>query len=171
MGDDELSEIATPSGSVRQFCEQTYVPLHLISYWQEPGTTLPRLTIAIVLPSGAGPGYFKYWVIEEGNVLELTVDWSQPLIDISCMHKKWLVRPGSTFNTFHPKYFGFEAALRKLRQTMSSTVSSVARIGLSITVQTYIEVQDKHNLAWLDNTTRMVYEYSVIKETSEFEEY
>lgn len=73
------------------------------------------------------------------------------------MHKKWLVRPGSTFNKVDPKYLGFEASLRKLRQSMSSTVSHVARIGLLITMKTYIEVKDKNKLAWLDNTTRMLH--------------
>lgn len=60
----------------------------MISHWQEPGTTIPRLTVAIVLPSGVGAGDFKYRVVEEGNVLELTVDWPKPLVDITCMHKK-----------------------------------------------------------------------------------
>ena len=45
MADDALSEIATPSGIVRQFCKQTYVTIHLISHWQEPGTESQRLTI------------------------------------------------------------------------------------------------------------------------------
>lgn len=90
------------------------------------------------------------------------------------------MRPGSSFTNYHPKFLGFEVTLRKMRDNMSSTVTSVARIGLPITVQSFIEHQNKHNLAWLDNNTKMVYidlkgtvndDYSVIKDTADFEEF
>lgn len=147
----------------------------MISQWQEPGTTAQRVTVAVVLPSGATSGDFKVRVIEDGDMLEVTVNWPRPLVDISYMHKKWLLQD-PTFTTHHPKFIGFESSLRKLRESVSINVSSVARIRLPITVQPTIV--DSFNLGWKDDTCRMVYvdlkaieeDYAVMNDTKEFEE-
>lgn len=36
-----------------------FQPLHIISSWEEHGTTTKRLTLAILLPSGVCPGQFS----------------------------------------------------------------------------------------------------------------
>ena len=81
--------------------DQTFIPLYLMSEWQEPRTTLQRLSVAIILPSGIGPGQFKLKIVDEGDCLELTVDWQTPLIDISIMHKKGLA---TGLSDVHPKH-------------------------------------------------------------------
>jgi len=64
------------------------MPLYMLYVWQEPGTTAKRISVAIILPSGVDSGGFQVRVIEDGDVLQLTVDWPRPLVDISFMHKK-----------------------------------------------------------------------------------
>lgn len=174
--DDDLSEIisVTPTKSSIQE-SNTFHPLHLISIWQEPSTTAKRITVSIILPSGVNAGDFTIRIIEDGDVLELTVDWPKPLVDISFMHKKWLQDYASNFTDFHPKFLGFEASLRKLRENLSDKVVSVARIGLPFSVQSHIE--SKHNIGFRDDTSRLVYvdlkaveeKYAIVNDVSEFE--
>lgn len=136
----------------RTITDCTFAPLYLISQWQEPGTTTARLTVAIILPSVIGADDFKLRVIEDGDILELTVDWPRPLVGISFMHKKWMLLSDSgksSFTNYHPKFLGFEGTLRQLRSNMNDNVTSVARIPLPISVQT--QIKDLHNIAWKDD--------------------
>lgn len=173
--DDGLYEVSPDPAGTRQQCDPLFVPLHMISQWQEPQTTAQRVTVAVVLPSGIYSGDFKFRVVDDGDVLEFTVNWPKPLIDISYMHKKWLVQ-NISFTNHHPKFLGFESSLRKLRSNVLSNVSSVARIGLPITVQSTVD--QSYNLAWKDDACRMVYidlkaveeDYAVQNNISIFEE-
>ena len=156
--------------------EHTFIPLHMCSVWQEPGTTLQRITVAIILPSGVGAEEFKVRVIEDGDVLELTVrdGRSLSLISSSCTKNGW-IEGGSSFTDFHPKFLGFEATLRRMRENLSSEVSSVARIGLPFTVQSHID--DVQPIGWIGHHDRMIYvdlkavadDYSTVKNTTSFE--
>ena len=171
-----MAEIEVSSVPNKITPEKSFVPLYLISQWQEPETTTQRVTVAIILPSGIQAGSFKTRVIEEGDVLEMTVDWPRPLVDIEFMHRKWINNCSENgFTTYHPKFLGFEATLRQMCENRSDTVRSVARIGLPITVQAHIT--DTNNIEFHDDTSRMVYidlkaieeDYAVVKNTSEFE--
>ena len=135
-----------------------------------------RITAAVVLPSGVESGDFSICVAPGGMSLEITVEWPEPLVDLTIMHRKWL-SGGSTgdFQVFHPKYTGFEHALKNVRDRSSDTVVSVARIPLPFPVQTHID--SKFNLAWRESSTKMVYiemkafaeQYSVVNDEDEFE--
>lgn len=143
-----------------------------MSEWQEPRTTTMRLSFAIVLPSGITG--FKVRVIEEGDCLELTVDWPKPLTDINMMHRKWLVND-SEFTDVHPKILGFEAALKNLRENCTESVHSTAQIGLPFSVESHID--GKYNIGWREDSTRMLYvdlkatvdEYAAVNDLDEFE--
>lgn len=175
LDEEDLQEINPDDSSAKTPTPNTFHPLHLLSVWQEPGTTAKRLAVAILLPSGVGAGDFTVRVIEDGDVLEISVDWPKPLVEISFMHKKWLLMDDSRFTDFHPKYLGFEVSLRGLRENINDKVTSTARIGLPFSVQSHID--SKHNLAYKDNNSRLVYvdlkaadeSYALLNDISEFE--
>lgn len=135
-----------------------------------------RKTIAILLPSGVGAGDFTVRVVEGGNQLELTVFCPPALIDLRVMHRKWLL-PGSRagFQVYHPKFIGFETALKNLRSRNIDKIESTAFIALPFQVQSHLE--SKFNLAWSDNNSKMLYVdlkafievYAVAKDDEEFE--
>lgn len=166
-------EVVSPSKS--------FMPLALVSEWEEALTTTPMISVAIILPSGVGVGDFMLRVIEDGDVLELTVKWPAPMVDIELMHVKWLKngedgKPISTDITrHHPKILGFQKKLRMVRQHFENTPESIARFGLPFTVQSHINAQ--YNLGWASNATRMVYvdlrsvnnNYAAVKNSTEFE--
>lgn len=57
-------------------CQAEYLSfrlLHLPSVWKGPGTTTKRISVAILLPSGIGPGDFTVRVLDGGLVLEVSV--------------------------------------------------------------------------------------------------
>ena len=146
-----------------------------MSLWQEPGTTTKRITVAIILPSGVGSGDFRVRIIESGDVLEMVIYWLKPLTDIHYMHKKWLSDQDSSFSDFHPKFLGFESALRDMREDTYSKVSSTARIGLPFTVQSHIVSisnicfsNDGSNMTYID-LRAIVEEYATLKNTNSFE--
>lgn len=45
-----------------------FCPLHIITFWTEPGTTNRCITVAIVLRSGIGPGNVSSKVLEGGRI-------------------------------------------------------------------------------------------------------
>lgn len=153
-----------------------FAPLHLKSVWTEPGTTTKMVTVAIVIPSGAQG--FSVRVLEGGRMLEFSVKWPEPLFNLTVMHRKWL-RSGSSdrMEEYHPKFLGFEASLKQFRNRADAEIESQSRIALPFPVQTHIA--HKSNLAWTDNSTRMVYvdlkayedEYSLQQNENSFEIY
>jgi len=88
--------------------------------------------------------------------LELTIIWPKVLVDIELMHRRWL-KAGvvDSLSIYHPKFMGFERALRKLRGRPSDDVVSVTRVVLPFPVQTHVE--SKSNLVWSDSDAKMVY--------------
>ena len=150
-----------------------YSSLCLISTWREEKTMIKRVTVAIVLPSGVGRGQFSIRVAEGGRHLELMVRWPRPLINISLMHKKFLISTGETYTDYHPEFLGFMDALRKLRARAADWVETTTRIHLPFVVESHFK---KENLAWKDDETKMVYvrlkafveEYAVENDTDNF---
>lgn len=155
--------------------ENMFFPLNPLSVWQEPSKTVRRITVAIVLSSGVHAGYFTVRVVDDGDVLQQSVDSPRPLIDISFIHKKWLALYDSTFTEFHPKFLGFEATLRNLTKNLTYKLVSVARIGLLFSVQSHID--RKSNIGYIDDSTRLLYvdlkatedKYAYVNEKSDFE--
>lgn len=154
--DTESDSDTTLTGSALQGDHLSFKPLHLVSTWVEPLTTTKRLSLAIVLPSGIGPGQLSVRVAEGGQWVELTVAWPDQLVKPEVMHKKWL-DPTSTerFESCHPKCIGFENALKKLRARSLDQFESAARIPLPFPAQSHIH--GKHNLAWRSNGVRMLH--------------
>ncbi len=56
---------------------------------------------------------------------------------------------------YHPKFLGFEHALREKRERNSDAVKSTAFIPLPFPVQTHLDA--KYNLGWARNSSRVVY--------------
>ena len=114
--------------------------------------------------------------MEGGREFELSVIWPKPMIDLYIMHKKWLTA-GSTdrIERYHPKFIGFENALKIHRKKSSDSVESLARIALPFPVQTHIE--KRYNLGWKDDCTRMLYvdlkayeqSYAILQDENSFE--
>jgi len=161
--------------------DSVFKPLYLIGEWEEPGTKTKRLTVAIVLPSGVNKSDFTIQVLDAGLLLQLTVKWPVPLVDLELLHQKWLrpvdkesVQP---FTMYHPKVLAFENALKTKRQRAADDVVSTAKIILPFAVQTHIE--SKTNLGFKDSGTKVVYielkamaeNYAVANDNADFEEY
>lgn len=151
-------------------------PLHLTSYWVEPGTTNRMVSVAIVLPSGVGPEDFSVRVVEGGRELELKVEWPVPLVNLEMLHKKWTdSNKPDRMEKYHPKFLGFEACLKKFRQHSRHIVESIARFALPFPVQTHIVNQ--YPLGWLQSACRMIYvdlkayeeEYALERNENSFE--
>lgn len=56
----------------------------------EARKTTKHITVAIVLPCYINAGDFTVRIIEAGDVLEITVEWARPLMDISFLPDKWI---------------------------------------------------------------------------------
>lgn len=88
-------------------------------------------------------------------MLELTVKWPKPLVDIDLINIKWLKIGGdskttSNESTPHPrKTLGFLKKVRMLRQDFENTPESVARFGLLISVQS--QIVHRYNLTSSNN--------------------
>lgn len=130
--------------------------MHIFSSWVEPNTTTKRLTVAVLLPSGVGPGQFSIRVAEDGGALEFTMIWPDPFINMSILHRKWLQsQSDDRIEGYHPKLIGFEHHLKSFRSRSSDIVESTARIVLLFQVQS--NISQKFNLAWSENSARVVY--------------
>ncbi|KAI0565751.1 hypothetical protein FGB62_15g04 [Gracilaria domingensis] len=132
-----------------------FKPLFLLSVWTDTKSLRKKLNVAVTLPSGIGKSSFGVYVVDGGEYLEISVSWPEPLLDIELLHKTFLEDPNDNFQMDHPKVSRFCNALKYLRKHQSEKVHSVARIPLPFQVQTHIDSQD--NLAWIDDTTRVVY--------------
>ena len=93
------------------------------------------------------------------------------------MHRKWLESDGpDRLLSNHPKYIGFEGALKKLGGKSSDSVESVARFPLPFAVETHMD--GKHNMSFRGNTMKMLYldlkavaeEYAVVNDFEDFEQ-
>lgn len=169
---DSIGEPLTTETSTNHM----FQPLSLISTWIEPGSTTRCVSVAILLPSGIDAGHFAVRVAEGGRQLEVTVEWPNALSNLELLHRKWLTAEGGDkMETYHPKYLGFENALKAHRERCVDTVESTARVTLPFAVQTHI--YGKSNLGWRDNMARMVYvdlkayeeQYGILQDDKSFE--
>lgn len=89
-----------------------------------------------------------------GGKLYITVNWSIPLNDVEMLHRKWLTSADGRMEKYHPKYRGFENALKSLRERISDGVESTTHIVLTFTVETHIK--SRTALGWHEST-RVIY--------------
>lgn len=178
----ERNDSSSSSESVREpltverSTNHVFQPLSLISVWTEPGSTTRCVSVAVLLPSGIDAGHFAVRVAEGGRQLDVNVQWPSALSNLEQLHRKWLTAEGSDkMEMYHPKYLGFENALKAHRERCVDTVESSARITLPFAVQTH--VYGKYNLGWRENTARMVYidlkayeeHYGILQDDNSFE--
>lgn len=114
----------------------SFTPLHVTACWKEPGTTTDIYTVVLLLPSGVSAKTFLFKVLEEGRILELTVDWPRPLSDVEMMHTEWLT-PGATngFTEYHPRVVAVDNALKELRKHSHQKIKAVARFDIPFAVR------------------------------------
>lgn len=99
----ENTEVLNTSVTSIKPLDNLFIPHHVLSVWQEPGTTVRYITVAIILSPGVEKGDFSVKIIEKGKVLELKVDWPDHLIGIRFMHRKWINDRKSNFTDFSQK--------------------------------------------------------------------
>lgn len=165
-GSDQTGSYETPL-----FC-----PFHVFTYWTKPGTTTCRITIAIVLPTGIGPGNFSTKILEGERILELNVKWPQCLTNLDMLHRNWLCSSGPDhIEKYHPKYLSFGCALKTFREYESDDIQSKVSFSLPFPVEIHIVL--KHNLGWKDHSDRVVYidlkahseNYVILRDEKSFE--
>lgn len=148
---EDIRSVSTDDGaSPTESFVGLFAPLHLVSVWTEPGTTTKCVSGAIVLLSGVNAGDFTTRVREGGKELELTVNWPITLNDVELLHRKWLTSAEGRMEKYHPKYLGFENALKSLRERITDRVESTAHIVLPFLVETHIK--RRIALGWHDST-------------------
>ena len=123
--DDGIEEHYAVASSIPP--SRTFVPIYNWSEWEEALTTCQMLTVAITLPSGVGAKSLLIRVIEDGDLLEITVDWPKPMVDIEFLHRKWLSDSDGKheITRSHPKILGFQKRLRMLRSNVNESILSV----------------------------------------------
>ena len=172
--DDEADEDGVLDATVDI---RSFMPLHLCASWEEPVTTLQRVSMAIILPSGVEPQKVTVRVIEVGKQIELTVQWPQWLVRVDRMHRKWLTKEDKKLEHYHPEILGFEKALKEHRARMGENVISIAKLPLPFPVESHI--LEKHFVKYRDGGQEcMVYlrlrqavdEYAISNEQHAFEE-
>lgn len=111
----------------------------MFSAWPEQITAAKRLSVPIISPSGIGVGYLTLSVIEEGDILDPSVDLPKGHVDISYMQKKSLQNKCSKSSDFHPNLIRFEATLSDMGYKLNDKVAYVRRIAFSFPVQSHID--------------------------------
>lgn len=107
-----------------------FAHLHLGSIFIEPRSTTKGFSVAILLPSGVGPGGYSTRVREGGRELELTVRCPRPISSVHRLHRVWLRADSDAMESYLPKMMGFENFLKGLREKKANIVESVAHIVL-----------------------------------------
>lgn len=128
---------------------------YIMSHWIEPVTTISRLNVAVLLPSGAKENNFKVGVLPHGRVLEVSVNFPPPLINMKLLHKYFMART----STYDPAEVslginGFEKSLKSRREHMESDVVNTTQVILPFKVSTDFSY---HYLGWAEDTTLVVY--------------
>ena len=110
-------------------------------------------------------------------MFELSVCWPLAMIDMELLHKKWLISEGKdNITAYHPRITSLENALNEHRKKNTASVTSTAQFPLPFVVETHIPAS--HNLAWRNETTRVLYvelraaqdSYGLLQDEREFEE-
>lgn len=113
--------------------------------------------MAIFLPTGTEAGMFSCRVDPSSpKVFEMSVIRPQPLVNVELMHRKWLASTGpDRIQAYHPIRLPFQADMKELRRKCGDDIVSTTKISLPFPVETH--VHEKFNLAWRDNSTKLVY--------------
>ncbi len=84
---DEDAEVLDSGAGVELVSgDLVFKKLYLLSSWKEPVKWTKKVSAAILLPSSVGPGDFSIRVGDGNEVLELTVTWPAPLVDLRLLH-------------------------------------------------------------------------------------
>lgn len=110
------------------------------------------------ISSGVGTGSFPVRVMPGGRVLEVFFQWTLPTVDLKLLHKKWItpINVQECFECYHHKFLWFEAVLKEHRESVSDWVESTAYI-FSLPISVQMHIQQRSNLAWFDQTARVVH--------------
>lgn len=108
-----------------------------------------------MLPSGVDSESFLLRVIHSETITELAVKWQIPLIDLEPLHENLLFGDDLCYRVYHFEYAGLQQTLRQFRTKSADRAKSGASLALPFSVETYI--YEKHNLAWCDNSTKLLY--------------
>lgn len=143
-------------GSESQISRSTFTPIAFLSEpWRNPGTATQMITLTIQLPSGTKSFYSR--IVDDGDFVELKVQWASAMVDVDVLHRKWLqpkqksnLGSSSAIQRYHPKILAIESALKTFREHSTSTICSYARIQLPFCVQ---PEPTKHNLSFSDEST------------------
>lgn len=116
-------------------------PNFIMSLWEEHGSTTPRISVAIWLPSGISTKDYSFNVSPCGTVLEVHVTWPQVFTDTLLLHKYWLNRQEADggIRPYHPKIHGFEKHLKTFRAKKTNAVIATGYIDLPHKVETHFD--------------------------------
>lgn len=94
-------------------------------------------------------------MIYDGNILEITVRWAIPLLNLQTLHRKWIYSPDIRYNAYHTEFDGYAEAQRCLQTKCTESLHSTSFFSLLFLVQTCIH--EKHNSALRDDGTKLVF--------------
>lgn len=86
---EENLEISTKVSS-RMVSGPEFQPNFILSEWEEYGSTIGRINVAIWLPLGVLPNNYTLNVSPCGTILEVHVVWPNVFSDPMLLHKHWL---------------------------------------------------------------------------------
>lgn len=78
---------------------------YIISDWKEPRTQIPRLSVAILIPSGVSPSDISCRILEGGEVLLISSIIPEEMVKMEKLHKLWInhTDPAQQIQDYHPK--------------------------------------------------------------------
>lgn len=108
--------------------------------WEEPNTKRKLTTVASILPSENVSKQFSVLVAEGVRCLQLAVVSPEPLANLKLVHCRWLASRSMNdpkMQPYHPKFLGFEQALKRQRLQSDDTEQYSAVILLPFTIETH----------------------------------
>lgn len=129
----------------------------IMSDWKEPRTQVPRLSVAVLLPSGAKPSSVTCRIVDSGQVLQISLHLPDEMVIMEKLHRLWINHndPNLKIENYHPKIIGFEESLKELRSHHSERVEQFMRIQLPFSVET--SIHKITNLGWVNSKAVVLY--------------
>lgn len=160
--------------------DTSFKPISFLSdSWIKPSSTTKMISLIVCLPSGVRKFFVR--VVDDGNYVELKVEWPGPLVDPEWLFRKFLssgIAPNGdkippTMEPYHPKILALQAALRKFREHSSESIYSHARFSLPFQCQPTIEkcnfaYKDCNSLVVVCDMTAFVDQYDIQEDKDDF---